>query len=51
MATATALLGLGRGTEARPLAAAAHDACLATLGPDHRRTAEAQTLLARIDSA
>ncbi|MGW7327633.1 tetratricopeptide repeat protein [Streptomyces sp. NPDC054840] len=51
LATATALLGLGRGTEARHLAAAAQDACLTTFGPDHRRTTEAQTLLARIDSA
>ncbi|MFE5563035.1 tetratricopeptide repeat protein [Streptomyces sp. NPDC056544] len=51
LATATALLGLERGTEARPLATAAHDACLAAFGPDHRRTAEAQALLARIDSA
>ncbi|MFZ3492370.1 tetratricopeptide repeat protein [Streptomyces sp. 5.8] len=51
LAAATALLGLGRGTEARPLAAAAHDACLAAFGPEHRRTTEAQTLLDRIGAA
>ncbi|MEU8437326.1 tetratricopeptide repeat protein [Streptomyces sp. NPDC029216] len=51
LAMATALLGLGRGTEARTLAAAAQDACRTTFGPDHRRTAEAQALLDRIDSA
>lgn len=51
LAAATALLGLGRGTEARPVAAAAHDACLATFGPDHRRTTEARALLGRIDGA
>ncbi|MFG2973238.1 tetratricopeptide repeat protein [Streptomyces sp. NPDC048331] len=51
LATATALLGLERGTEARPPAVAAHDACLAALGPDHRRTVEAKALLDRIDSA
>ncbi|OAH15046.1 hypothetical protein STSP_16650 [Streptomyces jeddahensis] len=42
LAVATALLGLGRGTEARLRAAAAHDACLATFGPDHRRTIRAK---------
>lgn len=46
---ATALVGLGRGTEARHLAAAAQDVCLAAFGPDHRRTTEATALLARID--
>ncbi|MFE9928082.1 tetratricopeptide repeat protein [Streptomyces sp. NPDC005533] len=51
LAMATALLGLGRGTEARPLAAAAQSACVAAFGPDHRRTAEAEALLDRIDSA
>ncbi|MFE7094371.1 tetratricopeptide repeat protein [Streptomyces erythrochromogenes] len=51
LATATALFGLGRGAEARPLVAAARDACLAAFGPDHRRTAEAEALLGRIDSA
>ncbi|WP_240003245.1 tetratricopeptide repeat protein [Streptomyces cinnamoneus] len=51
VAMATALLGLGRATEARPLAADAHDACLAAFGPDHRRSAEAKALLDRIDSA
>lgn len=45
LTVATALLGLGRATEARTRAAAAHDACLATFGPDHRRTAEARALL------
>ncbi|MFB6578768.1 tetratricopeptide repeat protein [Streptomyces sp. NPDC056402] len=50
LATATALLGLGRGAEARLLVTAAQDACLAALGPDHRRTAEAEALLDRIDS-
>ncbi|MCX5588989.1 tetratricopeptide repeat protein [Streptomyces erythrochromogenes] len=51
LATATALLGLGRAGEARPLVAAARDACLAAFGPDHRRTAEAEALLGRIDGA
>lgn len=51
LAMATALLGLGRGTEARTRAAAAHDACLAAFGPDHRRTGEARALLDRIDRA
>ncbi|WP_432167923.1 tetratricopeptide repeat protein [Streptomyces sp. bgisy031] len=51
LAVATALLGLRRGTEARLRAAAAHDACLASFGPDHRRTVEARVLLDRIDSA
>ncbi|MFG2950838.1 tetratricopeptide repeat protein [Streptomyces adustus] len=51
LAVATALLGLRRGTEARPQAAAAHHACLASFGPNHRRTVEAQALLDRIDGA
>ncbi|MGD1222207.1 tetratricopeptide repeat protein [Streptomyces krungchingensis] len=51
LAVATALLGLRRGTEARLQAADAHDACLASFGPDHRRTVEAQALLDRIDGA
>ncbi|MFB6618766.1 tetratricopeptide repeat protein [Streptomyces sp. NPDC085524] len=51
LATATALLGLGRGAEARSLAAAAQSACLSAFGPDHRRTTEARMLLDRIDSA
>jgi tetratricopeptide (TPR) repeat protein len=51
LAVATALLGLDRGTEARTRAAAAHDACLAAFGPDHRRTVEARALLDRIDGA
>ncbi|MGV9245527.1 tetratricopeptide repeat protein [Streptomyces sp. NPDC003710] len=51
LAVATALLGLGRGSEARPPAAAAHDACLAAFGPGHRRTTEARELLERIDGA
>ncbi|MEV5607506.1 tetratricopeptide repeat protein [Streptomyces sp. NPDC052225] len=49
LALATALSGLGRTPEARLRAAAAHDACLASFGPDHRRTVEARTLLDRID--
>ncbi|MEU0837784.1 tetratricopeptide repeat protein [Streptomyces sp. NPDC005969] len=48
LAMATSLQGLGRSTEARTRAAAAHDACLAVFGPDHHRTAEARTLLDRI---
>ncbi|MFG2881806.1 tetratricopeptide repeat protein [Streptomyces sp. NPDC048297] len=51
LARATALLGLGRATEARVPAAAALDACLAAFGPDHHRTAEARTLLGRFDDA
>ncbi|MFJ9944336.1 tetratricopeptide repeat protein [Streptomyces erythrochromogenes] len=51
LAVATALLGLGRGADARPLVAAAQEACLAAFGPAHRRTAEAEALLGRIDSA
>ncbi|WP_327250442.1 hypothetical protein [Streptomyces sp. NBC_01244] len=50
LAAATALLGLGRDTEARQLAATAHDACLAAFGPDHRRTTEARALLDRINA-
>lgn len=49
LTVANALLGLGRTTEARARATAAHDACLAALGPDHMRTLEARTLLDRID--
>jgi tetratricopeptide (TPR) repeat protein len=49
LAVATALLGLGRASDARRRAAAAHDACLASFGPDHRRTVEARTLLEHID--
>ncbi|MQY34379.1 hypothetical protein SRB17_23470 [Streptomyces sp. RB17] len=49
LAVATALLGLGRAAEARIRAMAAHDACRAAFGPDHYRTAEARTLLDRID--
>jgi tetratricopeptide (TPR) repeat protein len=49
LAFATALLGLRRAPEARLQAAAAHDACLASFGPDHSRTVEAQALLDRID--
>jgi tetratricopeptide (TPR) repeat protein len=45
---ATSLQGLGRGTEARTRAVAAHDACLAAFGPNHHRTAEARALLDRI---
>ncbi|MET7271058.1 tetratricopeptide repeat protein [Streptomyces flaveolus] len=50
LALANALLGLGRAPDARRRAAAAHDACLASFGPDHRRTVEARTLLEHIDS-
>ncbi|MBX9361280.1 tetratricopeptide repeat protein [Streptomyces sp. WAC04114] len=48
---ANALLGLRRASDARRKAAAAHDACLASFGPDHSRTVEARTLLERIDGA
>nr|WP_286169696.1 tetratricopeptide repeat protein [Actinospica acidiphila] len=48
LAVATALLGLGRGDEARVRAVVAHDACRAVLGPDHRRTVEARDLVGRI---
>ncbi|MBM9504631.1 tetratricopeptide repeat protein [Actinacidiphila acididurans] len=51
LALATALLGLGRTTEARARATTAHDACVATFGPDHRRTVEARELPARVDGA
>ncbi|MFE0332022.1 tetratricopeptide repeat protein, partial [Streptomyces sp. NPDC058960] len=47
-AVATALLGLGRVTEAHSRASAAHDACLAAFGPNHHRTTEARALLDRI---
>ncbi|MFF4061181.1 tetratricopeptide repeat protein [Streptomyces sp. NPDC001668] len=49
LALAGALLGLGRAAEARSRAAAAHDACVATFGPGHYRTAEARELLDRVD--
>ncbi|MFF9243807.1 tetratricopeptide repeat protein [Streptomyces sp. NPDC014776] len=49
LAAATALFGLGRVADARRQAAAAHDGCLASFGPDHRRTVEARTLLEDID--
>lgn len=51
LAGAGALFGLGRGTEARPRAAAAYNACLAAFDPDHPRTAKAKALLDRIDGA
>jgi tetratricopeptide (TPR) repeat protein len=51
LAMASALLGLGRNTEARACASTAHDACLITFGSDHYRTAEATELLERIDGA
>ncbi|MFF3937866.1 tetratricopeptide repeat protein [Streptomyces phaeofaciens] len=51
LAVATALLGLDRGTEARLHATTAHDACMASFGPDHRRTVEARALLDRMDGA
>ncbi|MEU6252896.1 hypothetical protein [Streptomyces sp. NPDC047043] len=50
LALATALLGLNRPAEARPRAAAAHQACVTAFGPDHYRTTEAQALLNRIDA-
>ncbi|MBO1329892.1 tetratricopeptide repeat protein [Streptomyces sp. VRA16 Mangrove soil] len=46
---ANALLGLRRAPEARRRAAAAHEVCLASFGPDHSRTVEARTLIGRID--
>jgi tetratricopeptide (TPR) repeat protein len=46
---AIVLLGQGRNTEARALAAAAHQACRAAFGPGHGRTTEARELLDRID--
>lgn len=49
LALASALLGLGRGTEARSRAAAAHGACATAFGPEHYRTIEARALLDRID--
>ncbi|MEU7717002.1 tetratricopeptide repeat protein [Streptomyces tibetensis] len=49
LASATALFGLRRVPDARRRAAAAHDVCLASFGPDHRRTVEARTLLEHID--
>lgn len=49
LSVATALLGLRRAPDARRQAAAAHDACLASFGPDHSRTVEARTLLKHID--
>lgn len=51
LTVANALLGLGRTGDARTRAAVAHADCLAAFGPDHYRTAEARTLLARIDTA
>lgn len=49
MAFATALFGLRRTSDARRQAAAAYDVCLASFGPDHRRTAQARTLIEDID--
>ncbi|NEB81932.1 tetratricopeptide repeat protein [Streptomyces sp. SID14478] len=49
LALATALSGLGREDEARGQAAAAHDVCLASFGPNHHRTVEARALLGRIN--
>ncbi|MGC4945402.1 tetratricopeptide repeat protein [Streptomyces sp. DT224] len=51
LVAATALLGLGRVAEARTRASAAHDTCLTSFGPDHRRTVEARELLDRFDTA
>ncbi|MEV5315902.1 hypothetical protein [Streptomyces sp. NPDC052610] len=47
--SAVVLLGLRRAPDTRRQAAAAHDACLAYFGPDHRRTVEARTRLEQID--
>ncbi|MEX0169161.1 tetratricopeptide repeat protein [Streptomyces sp. LMG1-1-1.1] len=49
LATAMALHGLGRDAEARPLAAAVHEASLTAFGPDNNRTIQALALLTRID--
>lgn len=51
LATATALLGLDRSTEARTHAEAAHTACLVAFGPTHHRTSEARELLDRMQGA
>jgi hypothetical protein len=51
LAVATALRGLRRALDARRQAAAAPSACLASFGPDHRRTVEARTLLEHIDGS
>lgn len=48
-ALCNALLGLRRAPDARRQAASAHDACLASFGPDHHRTVEARKLLEHID--
>ncbi|MEU3491135.1 tetratricopeptide repeat protein [Streptomyces massasporeus] len=46
---AMVLWGLRRAPDARHQAAAAHDACQASFGPNHSRTVEARTLLEHID--
>ena len=51
LSMAAALLGLGRVAQARTLAVAAHDDCVALFGPNHYRTAEALTFLGRVDGA
>lgn len=51
LVVATALLGLGRDAEARDRAGSAHDACVASFGPVHRRTVEARVLLDRLGGA
>jgi tetratricopeptide (TPR) repeat protein len=51
LAMASALLGLNRATEARACASTAHEACLATFGPDHYRTAQAREFIEGIDGA
>ncbi|MFC8243713.1 tetratricopeptide repeat protein [Streptomyces chartreusis] len=51
LATATALLGLDRSTEARTHAETAHAACRAAFGPAHHRTSEARELLDRMQGA
>ncbi|MFF1347353.1 hypothetical protein ACFVZJ_15385 [Streptomyces sp. NPDC058322] len=45
------LVELGRDAEAQVRAATALDACLASFGPDHRRTVEARALLDRFNGA
>ncbi|MFJ7345738.1 tetratricopeptide repeat protein [Streptomyces sp. NPDC101110] len=49
LVSAMALWGLRREPDARHQAAAAHEACQASFGPDHSRTVEARTLLEHID--
>lgn len=48
---AAALRGLGRESEARDVATAAYDACLAAFGPAHRRTVECRELVGGVEAA